>query len=433
MRWFLIIYHIFLFLNGQMSAQGELTLPTLNHLLESDRYNPAISNQEEGWHIGLPSFGYNAFHTGPGYRGLIREEGGRPILQVQNLAKELNGENSLLTDFRLQTVKLKRRVANWSFGFEHEVVFHAQIRYPDELILLYTDGNQPWIGQTVDIAPSATIYSYNNYAFPISYRGKKLSVGFRPRLLLGNQFGRTPVTEASLHTSEDFYQLTLTTNYKFENVGIVDFSDANLLNYQIDNLRQWSLFTKHFGLGIDLGVQLEVSDQAKIALSISDLGYINWSDVRSYRSQRVTEYVGFEVTDLFQLGQIDFEDALDSLDAIFDVEVDNQEIRFSLPMKWHAHFSYQLNEAWRLSSSLTYQSNLSQPWNIGVVVTSEVKDNFFIGASIMNRHGALAFGVHGTLQWGRFTGFLVSDQLIKGLDPLRANHFNLRGGVNVKL
>ena len=429
----IIIYLPFFLLTSHLQAQGELTLPTLSHLLESDRYNPSISNQEEGWYFGLPSFGYNAFHTGPGYRNLIREQGSTPILQIQNLAKELNGENDLLTDFRLQTIKVKRKLGNWSFGFEHEIVFHAQMFYPDELIQLYVDGNQPWIGQSIDIAPSASIYSYNNYAFPVSYQEKKLSIGIRPRVLLGNQFGRTPQAEASIHTSEEFYQLTLTTDYIFENVGIVDFADANLLNYQIDDLRQWSFLSDHLGFAVDLGLQIDVSDQAKFAFSISDLGFIRWSDVRSFQSKKVTEYGGFEVTDLFELGQIDLEDALDSLDAIFDVRVEDQEVQFSLPMKWHAHFSYQLNEIWRLSTSFTYQASLSRPWNIGVIFTGEIKDDFFVGTSILNRYGDLAVGLHSSLTWGRLTGFLISDQLLQGINPLQANHFNLRGGVNVRL
>ena len=433
MRFSSIYVPLLLLACSTLRGQGELTLPTLSHILESDRYNPALSSQEDGWYIGLPSFGYNAFHTGPGYRDLIQEQRDAPILQIQNLAKDLNGENELLTDFRLQTIKIKRKVGQWSYGFEHEIVFHAQIFYPDELIQLYVDGNQLWIGQTVDIAPSTSIYSYNNYAVPISFRNNKVSFGIRPRVLIGNQFGRTPRTEASIHTSEDFYQLTLTTDYVFENIGIIDFADANLLNYQIEDLQQWDFLSEHLGFGLDLGVNLDMSDQANFAFSISDLGYIKWKGVRSFESQKVTEYAGVEIIDLFELGQIDLEGALDSLDAIFDVEVKEQEVRFELPLKWHTHFSYQLNEVWLMSTSFSYQASLLRPWNIGVAFTGEIQSNFYVGASLLNRYGDLALGLHSSLRWGRLTGFLISDQLLRGINPLKANHFSLRGGINVRL
>ncbi len=414
-------------------SQSELTLPTLSHILESDRYNPSISMEEEGWFLGLPSVAYNAFHTGPGYRELIEEKESGPILQIKNLVDQLAGENELITDGRFQTFKIKRRMKNWTFGLEHEIVFHAQVLYPDELVRLYVEGNQPWIGQTVDIAPEATIFSYNNFALPLAYHGKNFSVGIRPRLLLGNQFGRTPQVEASLHTGEDFYQLTLTTNYVFENVGIIDFEDANLLNYRLEDLRQWNLFSNHRGFGLDLGLQFAVSDQAKFALSVSDIGYLQWQDVKQYASRRTTVYSGVEVLDLFEIGQIDLEEALDSLDAIFDVETNEDAVRFDLPVKWHVHFSYQLNEMWQLSTSFTYQGQLLQPWNIGVVVTGEVRPNWFVGSSITNRYGDLGVGLHSTLSWGSVTGFLVSDQLLRGVNPLQANHLNLRAGLNIRL
>ncbi len=424
------ILFIGLLLNLQTWAQSELTLPTLDHLIESDRYNPALSDHSDGFYFGFPSGVYEAFHTGPGYRDLIDEQNGVPILNINRLAEDLVGDNQLVSAFRLQTFKLMLCTGNWVFGLEHEIVYEGQITYPDELVQLYVNGNQPWIGQSVDIGPNTRIYSYNNYAIPIAYHSRRFSLGLRPRLLVGNQFGQTPSTRATLHTSDEFYQLTLTTDYVFQNVGIIDFEDANLLNYEIDNLRHWSLLSGNLGLGVDAGLKWAVSDRAAWAISISDFAFLQWKDVKTHTSNRVTEYAGIEVIELFEIGQVDLQQAIDSLDAIFDVQSDRGSVRFDLPLRWQSHFTYQLNDQWQLSTSFTYQSKLQRPWNIGVVITGELKTHWFVGTTVANRFGELATGLHSSLKWGRFNGFLIVDQLLKGLNPLRANHFSVRGGLN---
>ena len=414
-------------------AQSELTLPTLSHLLESDRYNPAISKHDEGFYIGGPGAGFDAFHTGPGYQDFIEIKGGKPFLKISQLAEELTGDNEFVSAFRLQTLKALWRKGKWSFGLEHEIVYQGHVTYPDALIRLYVEGNQAWIGQSVDIAPLASIVSYNNFTLPVAYHAPKFSLGIRPRLLVGNQLGHTPKSRAELHTDEDFFQLTLTTDYVFQNVGILDFRDANLLNYEIANLRQWTFFSNHVGLGLDLGSRWQVSDRGTLALAVSDIGFIDWQGVKTYVSQNVTSYEGVEVVDLFELGQIDFDQSLDSLNSIFDVETSNDNLRYNLPHRWHAHFTYELNQAWQLSTSFTYQGSLLRPWNVGVVVTGELKTGWHLGATVANRFGELAAGMHSSLAWRSITGFLIMDQVLAGVNPLRANHLQLRAGFNLNL
>ena len=428
--WVITCMHMSLF----VVAQSELTLPTLSHLLESNRYNPALTLPDTGGlYFGFPGLAYQAFHTGPGYRNLITQTGGTPILRITNLLQDLESDNELITDLRFQTLQLRQQRHRWSWGLEHEIVFHAQINYPEELVRLYVEGNQQWIGQRIDIAPWASIFSYNNYSVPISYRTSNVAVGFRPRLLFGRQLSQTPRSSAFITTAEEFYEITLDTDYRFDNVDIIDFEDANLLNYQIADLRQWGFASKHVGIALDLGIHLKLSSQAKLALSVSDLGSISWKDVRSYVSDRSRTYSGVEVTDVFEVGQLDLEGALDSINQIFDVVTENGNVTFQLPWKGHAHFTYSINERWNLSTSLVYQAGLLHPWLIGVIASGEVRPQWWLGGTLGNRFGDLSFGLHSSLAWGSVKGFIILDQLLAGVDPLQSNHFTVRAGINWKI
>ena len=180
-------------------------------------------------------------------------------------------------------------------------------------------------------------------------------------------------------------------------------------------------------------MHFQLSSQAELALSVSDLGSISWKDVRSYVSNRSSTYSGVEVTDVFEVGQLDLEGALDSINRIFDVVLENGDVTFQLPWKGHAHFTYTINERWNLSTSLVYQAGLLQPWLIGVVASGEIRPHWWLGGTLGNRFGDLSFGLHSSLAWGSVTGFIILDQLLAGVDPLQSNHFTVRAGINWKI
>ncbi len=414
-----------------LRCQG-LMVSTLQGLLIQDRYNPSLADTARGLHWGIGSVSYNIFHTGPGYRDLIQSSGRGSVLLVSNLFKHLEDRNELATSLRWQTIKMHHAGPRWTFGFEHEIAFEAHTLYPRELVGLYVEGNQQWIGEDVQIAPSAMVLSYNSYGFPISRRFRKVSLGLRPRFLMGQQLGHTPRSSAVLYTDPDFYELTLNLDLQFENVGILNFDEANLLNYQTSDLSGWQFISSHPGFALDGGVQVALSKKMAVALSFSDLGFIRWSNVTVYEADHLVQYTGAETVDLFEIESLNLNNAIDSLDQIFNVERTTGMQTRNLPVKFHFLGIYKLSRNASLAASLSHQQLLEQPVHASMIFSHRLGERVRFGTALSYRYGQLGLGLSGQWQFGRFTGFLVTDHLMAD-HPFRSNHFHLRIGLECHL
>ncbi len=413
-------------------AQVELATMGLDQILQGDRYNPAILDGRSGWSIGLPSVWYNAHHTGQGFKDILDTEGDIPQLKVQALFDGLSGDNKLFTKGELQTFKLRYDGEHWSMGFEHRMSVQAAIWYPDALIQLYVDGNQQWIGQEVQLGPDVTSSGYNTYEWLFSYRTEKIALGVRPKYLSGNYFLQTPQTEALLYTDPDFYEVRLTTDYVLQNAGVLEFEDANLLNYQVRDFGRWKLFSPNNGWAVDLGIRLKPSENLTIGFSIADWGSIDWSaDVKRYESRRDTEYSGAEILDLVGTEKIDIDGVLDSLRVLFNVTEDSNPVRYVLPRAFSGSVHYRPTDLWYLALMARYQENLPDPLAVGVQLGLNLLDPWSIGVTFSHRYGKPHVGLHTSYEGNFFSGFLVLGNILNGVNPLVSNRFSLAAGVNV--
>jgi len=421
-------------LTRQTTAQPELYLLGAEDILQTDIYNPARFHQD-GWHIALPSVLYNHYHTGPGYKALLETDSkNSPILKVSALREGLQNENFLHTDFRIETIKLKYGHDRWSVGFDHEIIYHNDIAYSADLVKLYLEGNQQFIGQSIDIGPNGQIYSLNSYGFLISHKWPKVTLGLKPRLLFGQHFGNTPNSSAILTTSDDVYQLILNTDYRFDNVGVLQFEDANFLNYQLAALDRWNFTSPNSGVALDVGIQLRFSDIFRFSLSMIDWGSINWDrNVRSYESRQSTTYEGVEIQDLFNKQSISIAGLLDSLQSIFDLVEEQKSLTFKLPTKWIGVANYQMTPNFDLALITYYQYRLHQPLVLGLQATTRIWPEWKFGTSLSNRYGVINLGFNGSWIRPHWIGYFAMDQLLAGFDPLQANQFNVRLGLNIHL
>jgi hypothetical protein len=412
-------------------AQTEMAVVGLKSVLQADLHNPALFRQE-GFHLGLPSASYNFFHTGAGLGSILDRKVEPPLVNLSALEKELSSANYLISDFRLQTFKAKWVRPRWAIGLEHEITFHSNISYPDDLIRLFLKGNQQYIGQSVAIAPAGTIYSYNSYGLSFSYSMPRVTLGFRSKLLAGNHFANTPRASATLHTDSDIYQLSLDTDYRFDNVGVLSFEQANFLNYKIDLAQPWKLFSRNRGFAFDLGLDFQVTDDFNVAVSVLDLGSIVWSEgARSYISNDIWHYDGLKINDLFNVEQIDIVGALDSLSNLFSLVEESGSITYHLPTKWVGLTSYQLNEMVNISLITHYDKATPDPLSISLMATSTIKKWITLGAIFGNRFAKFNFGLNAVIThdwWQAFVGF---DNITAGLSPISSNNYQVRLGLNL--
>ncbi len=416
-------------------SQGEISVTALRSLLQSDRYNPAHFHQD-GIYFGAPSIMFNIFHTGTSLdRVLDRAAKDKPVLRVGNLLSNLKEKNILFSDFHFQSFKFKYGLEKWTFGFDHQIVFHSEFFYPDELIKLYVNGNQQYIGERIDIGLDAKLFGYNSYGINVSHSFPGFTLGIRPSILFGNYFGNTPKSKAIFTTSSDVYQLTLETDYQFENVGFLSFENANFLNYRFESLDRWKLFSKNIGIALDVGLDFPISDDFGFSISVGDIGFINWKDrVRSYHSNSLREYTGAEVNDLFNIDEIDITGTLDSLRSIFSLTERSDNIRFRLTSRWIASGYYQVTNSVIVTLLVTgAHETFKSPVTLALVSSKEWNRWLSAGISWSNRHDSFNLGVHAIVKYKKLRGFLIADQVLHGVRWLGSKQFTIRAGVNYHL
>ncbi len=406
---------------------------SVQETLEPDRYNPAAAFVD-GLYLGMPSLYYHFYHTGPAYRDLVVEQSGLPVLQVNALFRDLTGDNEFSSQARLQTIKLKYGWQSWNLGFEHEIISASHLTYPDELVDLYVNGNQQWIGQTVSLGPDLAVHSLNSYGLTLSRKIGPLTLGIKPHLLTGNYFAHTPRSQAELKTGLDFYEISLLTDYHFDNVNLIDFEEGNLLKYRVQPIGQWQLFSGNVGFALDLGMSLEWGKAGRLNLSVTDLGRIKWSeDLSTYRSERTTEYSGVQLQNLLQIEQIHLEGGLDSLRAIFDVDTGAEEVTYDLPVQYYGSLSYQVAARTHLALMFHYDGQYVSPLAVAAQGFVAIGEPVSVGVTAGARFGTFMLGVQGLLRLGRVKGYLSMDNVLEGLDPRKSRHFGGRLGLQLDL
>lgn len=416
-----------------MMAQAELSLLGNREVMQSDLYNPA-SFHEEGLHFGFPSMLYSLHHTGPGYRDLIDSQDGLLLLKVRELYSALNDANELAINVRLQTFKVKYGKGAWTVGIEHELVSESSIQYPDALIQLYVDGNQPWIGQEVEIGPMLQIESFHSIGVLLARRFGSLTLGLRPRLLVGQHLVHTTRSQAAIRTDDSYYKINFKADFLYHNVGVLDFEEGNPLNYQIGNLNQWNFASGNIGTALDGGLEWQIDERTNFGLSFTDVGSIQWKKgLKTYQSQGDHPYGGTEIANLFTAQEIDFVGAIDTLRSLLDFELIDGTSRFSLSPRYFIFFSYRPSNTLALTLQMQHNTRYQDPLSIGISASARVTKRLKIGLVAAQKYGHFNAGLQGALVLKKWLSFISLENLLNGMDPLASPRFGVRAGINFHL
>lgn len=179
--------YTFLLLGGLLclslpvSAQQELMLYNQEYLWQSNGLNPAFFPKDKKFAIGLVGIALNAAHSGTiAYNDVFVEKNGRTVIDLTNAISQLEDENEIVADQRIETIQLGLRLPGGLRLFGgHSNRLTANVRYPKSLPELIWFGNAPYIGKAVDIAPGADVFDWNEWGMGLSKNIGVVTVGGR--------------------------------------------------------------------------------------------------------------------------------------------------------------------------------------------------------------------------------------------------------------
>ena len=418
-------------------------LQTLPDLWHATSINPALFPENKRIAIGLPAYSLDASHSGNvTYNDLLRKDGDQTVFDFNGVIDQLETENTLYFDQRIETVSFGIRLpGNWSLQAGHANRLTGLAVYPKSLAEVLWNGNGPYIGEKVDFGFQARVFDWNEWSVGLARHFDKISVGARLKYLTGvtSLITDNDHHSATIFTNPDIYQLEIETDYGFHSSSLISAIDTSGLGFKVDvaNL-EGKAFSKNTGVSLDLGVQLRVSDQLTISASVLDWGgKIKWKEDANYfrsNGKFVYEGITFPGSDIINGGDsLNFDQKLDTLNDIFQFQKNAEEFTTKLPQRIYLGGTFQLTEKWGLGLSAFAQNNDNRRvGGLGASVRWLPVRWLSLGAMYsINRRSAANLGFHFVLKPGPVQFYFLSDNLANAVSLKSSAAVNLRTGLSL--
>lgn len=424
-----------------LQAQQELMLHQQSDLWHAASTNPAFFPAEKKIAIGLPNFGLDAAHSGEiTYNDLLREEGGRTILDFSKAIEKLEAENEVFYDQRFELFSLGFRLPGEIYlqaGFATRL--NATINYPKSLAELFWYGNAPYIGQTLNVGFSTNSFDWHEISFGLAHRfGKVLTFGGRAKFLSGISSLQTDDDHhaVSVYTDPDIYQLRLNSDFGFHSSRTISAIDTSGLGFDLVRNQYKNGFSANTGWAFDLGAQLKIGQKLTLDVSVLDLGgKISWKENSNYfHSQGTYEYNGVEIpgSDIINgsTDSLDFTAALDSLNDVLQFEKTAAEFSSELPTRIYLGGTFQLTKRWAIGAVLHHQNSTRRSaTSVGVNAQWAPVKWLSLGAMYsVNDQSAANLGFSLILKPGPVQLYVLSDNALNAVAPYGSPAVNFRFG-----
>lgn len=438
------------------SLQGQdLSLPHLRHIGAANSINPALKIDSATWVIDVLNINNGLAYSGPAYNSIVQSDQDRLVADINNALQQLAPTgNDFNVSGKVETFRVQYHTPKWSLQVHHANRYQANLEYPKALAELAWLGNASRIGQQVEIGPSFDFLSFSELGLGGSIPLGKFRLGLSLNMIAANAVVETKRANASLYTSDDIYQLSLTTDYELNvadlniendlfDVGVValDFSNISLLSPAIPsfNTSLNGAFNSVFnavnkGVGLDLGITYEHNDQWQFGWSIVDLGLINWKEnTASYTSQETTNFNGLNigVVDFDDTESINFETLRDSVEQFIAFEKDATTFTTFLPIQSYLSAYYQFSS--QLEFGAVLYGQFEDTNTFGASLSANYKLPFIrLGAvySIVEDH-PFNIGLNATLELGAFRLYAMTNNVRTLFDPLAVTNQANRVGVGL--
>lgn len=431
---YLALFCHFLFGVVETQAQPSTALNLMPLTWQSNRTNPAFL-MDHSLVLGLPSFAGSFFSTEATLNDFLNDD--YTQITLDDAIEVMKENNILRTNFSLETFSVGWQKGDLQWSLHHALKADAFLDYPKTLPQIIWQGNEPFIGQTVDISHDLQAFSYHEIGLGL---GKKinpyLSVGAKVKWLNGLNDVSTPRNDLSLYTDNEIYELTLTSDYQINTSSLIEYNGLGDLSnvFDVNELLQGQLFTKNQGVALDLGTKITLSNLT-IAASVLDLGFINWKEkVNNYSVKGTFNYTGLDIARDYFNDSLDFSSAVDSLKTILVVGETQETYRTNLPAEFYVTAMYEL-PTWQFGASFFGEMQREDFFPaLTVQIQKHLGRSFWLGANYTAYQGsAIHLGLTVLMQKKYIQAFVTTNDVVGVLSARNSNWVNAQAGINLLL
>lgn len=440
MRMRLLTALFFLFVSGTLTAQIETTMPGMRRLHQASYYNPAIL-PEYTTSFSLPVFpgiSTGVFIGGLKGKAVLKNVDQDGLIDLSAVHRDIKGDHfgvNLATNVELFHYRFKGK--NWYYGINLNNRMLTGLALSKDFLGLVINGNDYFTGKTVDFSKTRIqIIAFNELGFSMSRNYNRWNVGGRVKLLHGVGAASTSASAISLYTpqqttNEVGLKLTGTLNTS----GIPVFVDS-IGNEKVSDkekeIRDRDLYNmRNLGAGIDLGVTYDVNNFLTVGGSVTDLGFIRWTNkTYNYKQTDVNiNYGGLPYRDLD--GDSTAQAYLDSLQDLFNGSVSRNSFNTALPARFMLNGTYRLskrNEVGAMVQGCYYAGQFMAAYTVNYTRKWRVVDLTANYSVIGGNFANVGLGVAAKL--GAFQCYLVQDNVLAYFLPQQIQYIHIRLGLN---
>lgn len=436
MKQYIITSLVLLFMTTTTAFGQSLQLANMTQVGQINLTNPAaVANKR--FYFGVSPFGgvgtsvagANIFQVESGYLpGFISLDG-------------LDDENFASTNVRVP-IAFGFKVKKWNFNIHTASVVDAQIGFNKDFLGFVTQGNAPYIGQTLNLDPQFNVSMYQEFGFGISREILKIfTVGARAKYLVGLANINTVQGDLSLTTSDQFYQLEANADYQIQIAGMPGVATATeLIDLPIDSFFNAQIqdpfgnLTGNTGVAFDIGGTMDIGEFLHVGLSILDIGTINWEkDAYQYDLSAAFKFDGIDAAG-FLTGD-DIASIADTLDRI--VSLTSNEMSYSAGVNTKLYLTGRMKFGKGFYVNAVLRNEFTPNGvrtGFGVGAQKDFGRILSLGAMYSVRNGSfMNLGANMSLKLGPVQVFVLSDNLLPIVNQWEASNTNTRIGVNITL
>jgi len=319
-----------------------------NNLPQAKYTNPGILPDYSGY-LSIPAlsgYGVTLSNSGFAFNDFFQDGN----LSPNNLLSAMHNKNLLNISSAVDVLGFGLKFGKNSIALNITPKTDVNLGYSKSVFDFLINGNGNHIGKSISLDGfSFDVSSYIETGIGYTREiNEKISAGARVKFLsgLGNVNG--DFDGISLYTNPNDYSLTASSNFAINAYGTF-FGDSELAE-QMGNPPYFN--PNNLGLGLDLGVNYQFSDNIQFFGSIVDLGYLKWSEYGEtlYNDGASFKFDGLPLDELLESGDDNdngssfSEDLTDSLTSTFNLQRSQISYTTGLKTQIYAGASYSFTD-----------------------------------------------------------------------------------------
>lgn len=432
-------------LSSALRAQQYNTLYGMKGIPQSLYSNPALQ-PHAGFYLGMPGASsiYTAFNnSGFAPQDVLKKRpDGTLYIDDQGMLNALNTKNFIQADFQHELLAFGFRSKKDYYSFNISTKTAGRFDYPKDFMLLMVNGNDYF--QENDLPTNLNGLKINAQAYTELGMGysrhwtESLTAGFRAKILLGHATMGLAKSNLQLITNPETYELQikadllLNKSFPFELQPLDSLENKEFNSDDMDWL-DFATSTQNMGMAFDIGAHYKITERFSLGFSLLDWGHINWKrDVENFAATGTFDFKGFDFNDFFKEDSDAFDNLLDSIRDIFDIQETRSTFKTKIPAKVFLSGHYELSK--RHSLGLLARAEFSDgPLRRSFTASYHAQPLRSFGYTlawsvIENNYSNMGLGFH--INIGPLQFYLVGDNLWPALRPHTMQTATVHLGLN---